>query len=237
MKKKLGAVWLVAVCLLLGACQTKPAPVKESAAAFADNLIYQKQQATVTKEFTNGKQLVKNLALNVAAVKESFAAGLTAADLMTDEQAAAFTDQLFDQMQQKTSYTVKKEQENDQQTTVVYTVNGLDLSRLIQQSTDTLVERAIADSSLAKDDSKLKNEMGAILLSKVDQITVKKTAQTIRLTLTADSSTWAIKEDQKTTLTNLYLCFLTGAKDQAALSRELAAAVDQLTKTTDAKLK
>jgi hypothetical protein len=227
--KKIG---LLAISLLfLVGCTPKAIPVEEAAQQLTDRLVYQKQAAEFEENFVDGATLAKSLDQNSAEFERSFAQGLAVTGgTIPQEQAQALTDTLMKQVREKTSFTVKKLSEEDGIGKVEIEVKGLDFVSVMGTTAKELTDKMLKDAAFAKDDQKVLTETVTLLEKNLQAASAKEEAQALPLTLASKDGKWQIPEDQQPAVENLYLAFISGEKDQSALSAAMAEMVQEIAK-------
>lgn len=222
--------------LFLTGC-AKAIPAKEAATLFVEQLVYQKEETKFTENFQNGKELTKNFEANAALFQDTFASGLVAADTEVSEETAVEISQLLmEKVRSATDYQVKVT-ETDSVRNVSYEIYGLDIVAVMKQTTEKVTEAMLADTSLAKDETKLQKQTILELKQVLQAPPVKTEPVTVMLEMKPVKGKWTVVAGQQAEQEKLYLAFVAGVKDQETLTNDWQQAQDELTKELAEKMK
>ena len=92
------------------------------------------------------------------------------------------------------------------------------------------------DNSIAKDDNKIMATTLSALEKNVQDVSLNEEVTDITLVFTKNKGQWSVTQDQSKKVTDLYLAFVTGAKDQATLNEQLTQVGDEVNAALEAEL-
>ncbi len=227
---------LLPLAFIFTACAKETIPAEDGATLFINRLVYDKDSESFEENFSDSKALKEVMDKNAADFKENFKKGLMSTSTVTDEQADTFYNALYSQMQDKTSYTVEVKAENDETAQVTYHITGLDYPALIKKTDEDLLAAIKGDNSIAKDDNKIMATTLSALEKNVQDVSLNEEVTDITLVFTKNKGQWSVTQDQSKKVTDLYLAFVTGAKDQATLNEQLTQVGDEVNAALEAEL-
>lgn len=239
MKKKY--LWpvllIVSLVMVLGGCK-KPEPIaaEKAATLFINRFVYEKDSEEFEKNFKDSQELKEVMTKNTQNFKDNFLAGLTSTSI-SEKTADELFATLFQQVQKKTSYAVEVKAENDETAQIVYHVTGIDFPQLIKKTDEDLLAAIQKNTSIAKDNEKLMQTIIEILQKNLKDLKVKTQPTEITVTFAKDKDQWVIPQDQSEKISNLYLAFISGAKNQEELNSQLDKVAEDVNNALKAQLK
>lgn len=218
---------LAGLLLLLTGC-AQAIPTKEAAALFVDRLVYQKEMEKFEENFQDGAALTETFEEHEENFQKNFTAGLLSTDSGLNEKTASEISQLvMDQVKEKTSYTIDVA-ENDNIRNVTYHIKGLDFVELMSQTTKAVTAQMLADTSLAKDETKLAATLVTQLETALKDAPVQTEAVDVLLEMRPEKGQWTVVDGQQAQLQSLYLAFVAGVKDEQTLTKDWEKAQEEL---------
>lgn len=229
MKKKWLAMALFILTPLFIAGCAKAIPAKEAAPLLIDAMIYQKEDESFETNFANNETLTNAFEKHRSSFEDNFTAGLLQSNDQIDETVAKkISELLMTQVQEVTSYEVKKITETKPIHHVTYEIKGFDLSGLLTQTTQELLARIQKDNQITKDEKKIIENTIEIVKAQIPQTKAKEIATEVTLQLKENRGKWEIVAGQDDALASLYLSFFAGVRDEESLTKEMAEAVTKV---------
>ncbi|MEI5993875.1 DUF5105 domain-containing protein [Candidatus Enterococcus mansonii] len=229
--KKLWMTSLVLVIVLLTSCGGKGISAEDAGELFVDRLVYQEEESTFAKEFRDGKKAGKELDKNSQIFEESFAQGLSSAGAkVSKKEAKELTKELLRQVKDKTTYKIVQVDEKKNGAEITYYVTGLDLVSAMKEMTRELVKDTLANPELAKDDQKTLDSTFSILKEQLQTIKVKTDPVALKVHLEKEKGKWFVPNDKKDEVSNLFMAFISGAKNSDTMNKELQEAMNDVAK-------
>lgn len=239
MKKKYlwTSLLVLGVLFVLGGCKkAEPIAAEKAATLFINRFVYEKDSEEFEENFKDSDDLKKVMTENTQNFKDNFLAGLTSTSV-SEKTADELFATLFQQVQEKTSYAVEVKAENKETAQVVYHVTGIDFPKLIQKTDEDLLAAIQKDTSIAKDDEKMMQRILEILQTNLKDLKVKTEPVAITVTFSKNQAQWLIAQDQSEKISNLYLAFVSGAKNQAELTSQLEKVAEDVNNALKEQLK
>ncbi|MEG0294327.1 DUF5105 domain-containing protein [Enterococcus sp.] len=229
MKKKwLAMVLFILTPLFIAGC-AQAIPAKEAAPLLIDAMIYQKEDESFESNFANSETLTTAFEKHRESFEENFTKGLLQSNTEIDETVAKkISGLLMTQVQEVTSYEIKKVTETKPIHHVTYEIKGFDLSGLLIRTTQELLARIQKDNQIAKDQKKVIEETIAIIEAQIPETKATETTTEVTLQLKENRGKWEIVAGQDEALASLYLSFFAGVSNDEELAKEMAEAVTQV---------
>lgn len=226
MKKfKILALAILAGTLMLSGCAKKePIAAEKAATLFINQLVFDKDAQDFSANFKDSTNLKEVMQENAKDFETSFIAGIAGTNTsITAEKSDEIAASLLAQVQAKTTYAVEVKAENDETAQIVYHVTGLDYPTIIKKTNENLLAAIKANNGIGKDNAKILATILTELTKNVADAPLKTEPTDITLVLTKDEDKWVVAQDQADKVSNLYLAFISGAKDSEELTAQLAA--------------
>ena len=224
------AIFVLAASFMVAGCAKKePLAAEKAATLFINQLVYDKDAQKFSENFKDSTSLKEVMSENAKNFETNFIAGIAGTNAaITQEQSDALAASLLTQVQTKTTYAAEVKAENDETAQIVYHVTGLDYPAIVKKTNEELLAAVKADNAIGKDDAKILATIITSLTKNVAAAPLKSTTTAITLTLTKEADKWVVAQDQADKVANLYLAFISGAKDTDELSEQLAAVASQI---------
>lgn len=220
---------LLIILFVLSGC-AKAIPDKEAGNLFVDQVIYQKGSGKFRSEFQNGNELNEGFKENEANFQKNFTEGLlSAGGKVSQKEADEISQLLMDKVKDTTKYKLKKIGDAGNIRVMNYEIYGLNFVKVMKDTTKALVSKMMKEPEFAKDQNKIIAETFVILKDNIGQAEAKEEPVEIALEMKPEKGKWTVVRGQREQISNMYLAFVAGVKDQKTLTEEMNKAMQEVT--------
>ncbi|MBL1228638.1 DUF5105 domain-containing protein [Enterococcus sp. BWB1-3] len=226
--RKAMVILLVVVGIFLTGCN-KAIPAEEAGELLIDRLIYQERVDEFASAFRDGEQSGRKLDAVSDDFEDNFISGLSATGASVPEaEAGELTQELLNQMRNKTSYKIVGIDETKNGATISYFITGLDLVNAMKEMTRTLVKDSIENAEKELTDQEILESTITILTERIKVIKIENETIELSIKLEKENGKWFIPTDQEEAVSNLFMAFISGTQDDEELDEALNEVVDEV---------
>jgi uncharacterized protein YcfL len=237
MKKKLALVFATLALMVLAGCGKEGISAKDAGSLFANELVFHTKTEQFENEFVDGKNLAKALNLATTNISTNFFKDFSTGEGTVDEATTKeLTAQLLSQTDKQAKYVTVVKKDSKKNAIISYQVYGLDYVSMMKLTTQNVMNALLKDRKLATDQKRVTDLTVKEIKQNLEETEMKPQVVETDLTFGQQDGKWYIKDGQEDKIRNLYLSFVTGEKNQAALDAEMKKSVDAVAKKVQAQL-
>lgn len=234
MKKKRNIfISVLLLLIVVSGCSKKGLEADKVGPLFAEQFIYQQEEASFKENFVEGELLSKQLILMTATFEDTFSNVFDSVVTgLTEEEKDGLASSLMKKVREESEYKTSVKEKDKKTIEVTYKIKGFDYSGLVEITLESVFKELMKETSYSESDAKKG------LLSSFDQALEKSTSVNeyieISLLFNRNKKQWELAENQDEKLEQMLLAFISGAENKDTYNQEMTDMLERaIKKATD----